>query len=337
MLEDYHISQIPLQYALEKDRLKSFLDRHALRYEEDIEAAFGIFNMNDELAGCGCASGALLKCFAVEERLRGQNALGLLLSALMRDRFSKNFYELYIITRAYNEALFRRCGFFTVVKTASLVMLENTANGPEAFAASLGSDVAGINAGAVVMNCNPFTLGHRSLIERAAKRCDLLHIFVVEEDRSLFPTQIRFRLVREGTEDLPNVRVHLSGRYMISAATFPCYFLKQGEDAATLQSELDITLFARRIAPALHIVKRFAGEEPFDLVTARYNNAMRLLLPKYGIEFCELPRYAHDGVMVSASHVRSLLEQPDGLRKAAPFLPETTRRYLEQQRGNAIL
>ena len=40
--------------------------------------------------------------------------------------------------------------------------------------------------GAVVMNCNPLTLGHRYLIEQALKQCDYLMIFVVQEDKSFF-------------------------------------------------------------------------------------------------------------------------------------------------------
>lgn len=44
--------------------------------EDDIEAAFGIFDLDETLWGCGCAAGSLLKCFAVDESLRGQNALG---------------------------------------------------------------------------------------------------------------------------------------------------------------------------------------------------------------------------------------------------------------------
>ena len=55
--------------------------------------------------------------------------------------------------------------------------------------------------GAVVMNGNPFTLGHRHLVEEAARRVDTLYVFVVREDRSAFSFDVRLRLVREGTSD----------------------------------------------------------------------------------------------------------------------------------------
>ena len=39
------------------------------------------------------------------------------------------------------------------------------------------------------MNCNPFTLGHKYIVEKAARENDNVIIFVVEEDKSSFPIQ----------------------------------------------------------------------------------------------------------------------------------------------------
>lgn len=333
MIEDYSIRRIPLQYEEEQARIRVFLSRHHLRFEEDIEAAFGIFDSEETLIGCGCAAGRLLKCFAEDDELRGQNALGPLVSALAQDRFAVGHYDLFVITRTYNEPMFKGCGFFPVVRTPELVMLENRPDGPETFCRSLKQPPFGGTVGAIVMNANPFTLGHRYLVESAAAQCDLLHIFVVEEDRSLFPADVRRRLVEAGTADLPNVRVHFSGPYMISVETFPTYFLKQNEDAARLQAELDITLFARRIAPALGITARFAGQEPLDPVTANYNKAMETLLPLYGVRFVEIPRLCKDGRVISASCVRGLLGSLETAALADALLPPSTREYLASTGG----
>jgi len=332
MTEEYRVSQISLQYASDLEHLKAFLARHGLTYEADIQVAFGIFDETDALVACGCAAKALLKCFAVEPELRGQNALGLLVSSLLQERFAAGFYDLFVITRLKNEALFVNCGFFPVARTKDILLLENRPDGPLSFAASMvqpGDQEKSV--GAIVMNCNPFTLGHRALVEYAAGQCDILHLFVVEEDRSAFPIDVRYRLVRDGVADLPNVRVHLSGHYMISAATFPTYFLKEGEDAAALQCELDITLFAQCIVPALHITKRFAGQEPLDPTTARYNQAMRTILPQYGIEFCEIPRVTSGEQVISASRVRALLREKGVCSEVLSLVPETTGQYLSSE------
>ena len=332
MIEDFSVRPIPLKYDSDRQALKSFLASQELRYEDDIETAFGVFDEDDRLVGCGCGAGPLLKCFAVSEELRGQNALGPLVSSLVQDRFIQGHYDLYVITRAKNEPLFTACGFFPVAETTKIVMLENRSDGPEAFARPFwqpGDERRTV--GAIVMNVNPFTLGHRHLIEYAAARCDALHVFVVEEDRSFFPTRDRLALITEGTADLSNVRVHLSGRYMISAATFPTYFLKENEDAAALQAELDAFLFATRIAPALHITRRFVGAEPFDPVTKRYNQALAAALPPRGIELIEIPRLEERGGPISASRVRALLSEKGLCQEVLDLVPPVTQRYLKER------
>ena len=332
MIEGYRIAQIPLHFPEEREQLRAFLARHQLRYESDIQSAFGIYNEEDVLVGCGCAAGYLMKCFAVEPDLRGQNALGLLVSYLMQERFSAGYYDLFVITRAHNEELFSQCSLFPVVRTGELVLLENRKDGPERFASEFWKDGDGDKqVGAIVMNCNPFTMGHLALVEYAAQHCDVLHLFVVEEDRSEFPTRVRLKLVQEGTKHLDNVRVHLSGPYMISAATFPTYFLKKGEDAAALQTELDIALFAQRIAPELNIKRRFAGAEPLDATTARYNRSMRELLPTHGIEFCEIPRVEQDGTVISASRVRKLLKEKGVCDEVIAMVAPPTAAYLKRE------
>lgn len=355
MTDTLAIHEISLGFSHDKHMLVDFLAKHHLNYEDDIETAFGVFDENEELAGCGCCAGNLLKCFAVDESLRGQNALGSLVSRLVENRFEHGYYDLFVITRPKNRLLFTSCGFYPLAETESVLMLENRKNGLENFysrqLAGSASQESGIPSassgcpepssltggiGCIVMNCNPFTKGHLGLITYAASRCSLLHIFVVEENRSAFPFDVRLRLVKEGTAHLPNVQVHPSGPYMISSATFPTYFLKEGEDAARIQSELDITLFASRIAPIFHITKRFAGEEPFDPVTRRYNEAMIEILPRYNISFIKIDRIATEGPdgtaeVISASRVRKLLKFKGVDEEVLSLVPPCTANYLKNE------
>ena len=100
--------------------------------------------------------------------------------------------------------------------------------------------------GAVLMNCNQFTLGHRYLIEQASKIVDQLYVFIVEEDKSFFPFSHRIRLVKEGTSDLKNIRVISSGKYMISLLTFPVYFIKDDKtDKISIDCSKEVTIFGK--------------------------------------------------------------------------------------------
>lgn len=185
--------------------------------------------------------------------------------------------------------------------------------------------------GAIVMNCNPFTLGHRYLIETASSQCDKLYIFVVEEDKSVFPFEDRLKLVMEGVKDLDNVTVLHSGNFIISALTFPGYFNKSVDNNVSVDTSDDLTLFAKYIAPTLGINIRFAGEEPIDYITRQYNETMEELLPKHGIEFIEIPRKTMGDSVISASRVRKLLLE-DNFDEIAEIVPETTLEYLKKNK-----
>ncbi|WP_462363731.1 adenylyltransferase/cytidyltransferase family protein, partial [Pyramidobacter porci] len=218
-------------------------------------------------------------------------------------------------------------------ETADVLLMENRRDGVKRFVASLERPVRDGVIGAVVANCNPFTKGHRYLMETAASQCDFLHVFVLSAEKSLFPAALRLEMVRRGTSHLKNVAVHPTGDYLISAATFPDYFLKDKARAGDVKCELDLTIFARCFAAPLNITRRFVGTEPFSPVTERYNEAMKAFLPPLGVEVTEVPRCEAGGAPISATRVRALLER-GGLDEPelAELLPETTLALLREYR-----
>lgn len=181
--------------------------------------------------------------------------------------------------------------------------------------------------GSIVMNCNPFTYGHRYLIEESLKIVDFLIIFVVEEDKSLFSFEERFAMICDGTRDLKNIMVVPSGPFILSQTTFPEYFIKEADEDIAQNVENDITLFAEKIAPKLNISYRFVGEEPEDMVTDEYNSAMKRILPPNGIELVEIPRKKLGKRYISASMVRKCLEDYDK-EKLYELVPKTTWKIL---------
>lgn len=182
--------------------------------------------------------------------------------------------------------------------------------------------------GAIVMNCNPFTLGHKYLIEQARKQVSKLLIFVVEEDKSYFTFQERFMLVKEGTAEWSNVLVVPSGQFILSALTFGEYFMKDLKQEVIVNPVKDVNLFATIIAPALGITVRFVGTEPIDKVTEQYNSTMQQILPRYGVRLEILKRKTIHGLPVSASYVRKLLEE-GRFEEAKEFLPDSTSQRLQ--------
>ena len=177
--------------------------------------------------------------------------------------------------------------------------------------------------GAIVMNCNPFTKGHRYLIEIASREVDNLLIFVLEEDKSFFTFSERFQMVKSGTEDLENVHVLPSGKFMISALTFPEYFIKEQKQDIKVNPITDVQIFARSIAPELHITVRFVGTEPRDKITDQYNSILKEQLLIYGIDLREIDRLEEKGQIITATEVRKLLKE-NKHEKLMDFVPLTT-------------
>jgi [citrate (pro-3S)-lyase] ligase len=177
------------------------------------------------------------------------------------------------------------------------------------------------------MNCNPFTLGHQHLIQTAASECDRLYVFVLSEDKSQFSAADRLALVKAGTAHLPNVTVLPTGPYLISSATFPTYFLKDREQAGSVQCSLDIEIFARYYAPHFGITHRFVGTEPLSPMTGQYNEALKAHLPERGIVLTEIPRLETGDAPISATAVRQALDEGKDFRH---LVPDTTYEYLIQ-------
>lgn len=187
----------------------------------------------------------------------------------------------------------------------------------------------------MAVNCCPFTLGHRYLLEEALRQCDYLHLFLLSDNRGIFSARERYEMLQRGTEDLDRLILHETSGYMISAATFPTYFFKDRAQGESANCRLDLELFGARIAPRLGIAVRFVGTEPFCRITRAYNEEMKRILPGYGIRVVETKRKALNGRPVSASEVRKRIAQGDveGVKK---MVPEKVYRYLKEKMGEAV-
>ena len=217
-----------------------------------------------------------------------------------------------------------------------LIFLENRKDGFPGYLKKLEAAKRSGRSAAIVMNANPFTLGHRYLIETAARENDAVHLFLLSENAGPIPAAVRHRLVREGVADLPNVLIHETEEYLISSATFPGYFLKAEDKILRAQASLDTALFVR-IAQALGVTVRYLGSEPRSVVTGIYNQVLSETLPAQGIQCRILPRKElPDGRIISASSVRQAIHD-DRLDDVADMLPETTLAYFRSPEAAPVV
>ncbi len=307
-------------------RWADFLAQAGLEADPNTERTVLIWD-GESLIATGSRQGNLLKCIAVDENRQGEGLTATVLTHLRQDAFSAGYKHLFLYTKPKNELQFSSLFFYPIAKTDQVLLMENVPNGIGRFLDSLPVLPCSGKVGAAVMNCNPFTLGHRYLIETAAKQCDRLYIFVLSEEQGIFPAADRLALVQAGVRDLKNVTVLPTGPYLISSATFPTYFFKDRDSAQQVHCLLDIEIFTKYFAPKFDITARFVGTEPLSAMTDQYNQALLHHLPSRGIELKQIPRLEQNGTPISASAVRALLGT--GQRNALQELvPETTFRYL---------
>lgn len=334
----YYTRKINPTDRREYQQVTDLLKQENLTLEAHLDCTYGLFDDEQKLAATGSAYKNTLRCIAVQKVLQGQGLLPLLISALIADRNDAGFFNLFIYTKYESAYFFEQLGFYPVASvTEKLVFLENKKNGFAKYLASLKSVSAPEGSiGAVIINANPFTKGHAYLIEQAAAVCNHVHVFIVSDNASLIPFAVRERLIKEGTAHLTTLSYHKTEDYLISSATFPAYFLKDSDEAITVQASLDAALFIR-IARTLAIAHRFVGDEPFSRVTRLYNSILQHTLPKNGIYLHTIPRKTTaQGIPISASAARICLQHGD-FANLAEIVPQTTVEFFRSEEGKKII
>ena len=345
----------------QRQRIEAFLKRNGLRFD-DMHYYAAVLDDDGEMIAGGGLKDDVIKCVAVDDAHKGEAIANTLVSHLISHANQEGYGCIKLFTKPKNRQLFESLSFRLLAEAPEAILMETGIGGISNTVEALkkikeesekykeynkeckeDSKKCRENTsylttspphhltttmqptGCIVMNCNPFTLGHRYLVESASRMVEHLFVIVVREDRSAFSYQERMAMVTAGTADLKNVTVCDGNEYAISNTTFPTYFLKRLDDAADTQMLLDLDLFRRHIAPALGAEVRFVGTEPTDELTRRYNELMMKSLGKDHV--VQIPRLENGGVAVSASRVRRAMDS-NSLKEAAQLVPPTTLPYI---------
>ena len=329
----------------QRRRIEQFLGDNGLRLDDVDYYAALVDETTDEIVAGGGLKGGVIKCVAVADGHKGEAVANQIVSHLIAHANADGHQCVKLFTKPQNRQMFESMSFRLLAEAPKAILMETGIGGIKRYSEELkrekgkvkseksNSELHHLNpstpqpimpqSGIIIMNCNPFTLGHRYLIEQAAQQVDTLYILVVREDCSMFGYDERKAMIVRGVAHINNVVVCDGSEYSISATTFPTYFLKCLSDASDTQMTLDIDLYRRYIAPALGATVRFVGTEPDDPLTRRYNELMKSMLP----DVREVARLQQSGVAVSASRVRKAIVE-NHLALAARLVPPTTVPYI---------
>ena len=319
--------------ATDEPDVAVLLHEALLKRPNDTDFGMGAFE-NGVLIGCAFIKGDMIQGLAVKSDQQGEGVSAQLVSKTVKRAMKNGIRHLKIITKPEMAPRIEALGFRLVASAQPYAaFLEFGSHGIEEYLSKLQSVAENkpLPRAAIVMNANPFTLGHLALIQRAASECCWVFVIVVEEDVSEISYPDRLQMVKAGTAHLDNVSVLGGGDYCVSRATFPSYFTKE-DDLAAAQSALDSAVFAEKIAPALGVSRRYIGTEPMSTVTEQYNRALKDQLPKSGIEPIEIPRIQSGSASISASRVRALLKSGD-FASIEPLVPFSTYAFLREMRS----
>jgi [citrate (pro-3S)-lyase] ligase len=336
---DFRQETLDLDNPFDVKLVKGFLSDLGFDFDPaEVESTMIVYNLKGDLVGTGSHQGRILKYVAVDPKYRDTTAFALIVT-YMTEKLLKIYKHTFVFTRPENSVRFRGLGYTEIASAPPLFTVlefgfESIVNYQD-YLKTLKRSTKTDAVAAIVVNCNPFTNGHKYLIEKAASENELVYLFVVEEDLSAFPFKVRWELIKKGIAHLDNVVMVRGGMYIVSGSIFPAYFLKNEtiSDVMQKQAELDVHIFADYVVPVLGIKKRYVGTEKYCATTAAYNQAMKEILPLSGVEIIEVMRkVATPGssklpIFISASNIRQAIKM-DKLDDVFEFLPESTREFL---------
>ena len=349
-MSEYAISQIYPSDRRANTQINELLLAEGIRRDANLDYTCGMYDEEMNIIATGSCFGNTLRCMAVSSAHQGEGLMNQIVTHLISVQFERGNTHLFLYTKCNSAKFFGDLGFYEIARIdGQIVFMENRKTGfasyleklkketeqSEVFQRFICNDPAKTKIAALVMNANPFTLGHQYLVEKAASENDILHLFIVSEDQSLVPFSVRKKLVLEGTAHLKNIIYHESGPYIISNATFPSYFQKDADAVMESHANLDLTIFVR-IAQALGINCRYVGEEPNSQVTCIYNEIMAKKLPENQIACKIIPRKEANDSVISASTVRTALKC-DKIDLLKTLVPETTFRYFQSAEAAPVI
>lgn len=324
---NYYVEKIALEAAFD------ILKENDLNTNDITDYTIGLFK-NNNLIATGSLYKNIIKLVAIKKEHQKENLLSTIITNLINELTKRRISKYFLYTKETEAKYFLNLGFSLIVSAKGVSYLENSFYPLTDKLTDLykSLDINSSSTGSIVMNCNPITLGHLYLITEAAKKHEILLVFLVEEDKSFFSYETRKKLVIDATKHLKNVIVVPSTKYLISSVTFPTYFLKDLSELSLIQMHLDVKIFNDYFMPIFKIDKRYVGSEESDKFTNEYNRVLKLFL---GEKLEVIERLKVNSIDISASLVRKYFTLGN-FEKIKELTPKSTYEFLISSEGKKL-
>ena len=197
---EYSVSEIRPSDKRSIRKMEALLEKEGISRDKNLDLSIGLFDDDYNLVATGSCFKNTLRCMAVDSGHQGEGLLNQVVTHLMDHQYEQGRFELFLYTKCSSAKFFQDLGFYEIARVPDrVVFMENRRDGFPGYLRELEKTKVEANSvAAVVMNANPFTLGHQYLLRPFRRRMTFVHVFVVSEDVSLVPFSVRYDAGKEG-------------------------------------------------------------------------------------------------------------------------------------------
>lgn len=158
------LCRFPCQTGVPAAQMDALLKQEGIERDRNITYSAAIYDDDGSMIATGSLFENTLRCLAVDGAHRGEGLMAVMVAHLVQVQLERGNTHLFLYTKADSAKFFAPLGFTEIARVAGrLVFMENRRDGFSRYLQSL-APYAGKEAGAaLVMNANPFTLGHAYL------------------------------------------------------------------------------------------------------------------------------------------------------------------------------
>lgn len=236
--------------ARAQKQVDSLLEQEGIRRDGNLDYTCGLFDEDWKLAATGSCFGNTICCLAVDRGRQGEGLLNQIATHLMEVQTARGNTHLFLYTKPQSAKFFGDLGFWEIARVEnSLVFMENRRRGFSDYLAALEKTRREGRSAAIVMNANPFTLGHLHLAEKAEEKASHTTALYNEEMVRLLPEL--------GIECKVAPRFALEGRPVSASTVRQAIHQGRLEDIRPLVPEATWSYFSSPLAaPVVEAIQR---------------------------------------------------------------------------------
>ena len=170
MSTSHPISKIYFSDKNSLQKVDILLEQEGIRRDTNLDYICAMFDDDLNIIATGSCFGNTLRCLSVDHHYQGNGLLNEIVTHLINIQFERGNTHLFLYTKPDTAKFFKDLGFYEIARAdKQIVFMENKKDGFSNYLKNLEKpDSEFQTTAALVINANPFTLGHQYLVEKAA-------------------------------------------------------------------------------------------------------------------------------------------------------------------------